>query len=146
MTKKVFLDTNVLIDYFGSRNNFIAASTIISLAQKGYYTLLVSSLSFATASYILNAHHKKTNAEIVALFESFITKCNITPVDSMVIDNAIASNFDDFEDAMQYYSALREGADVIITRNTVDFRTSQIDIYEPQTFIDMLTSSTNGNN
>ncbi len=146
MTKKVFLDTNVLIDYFGSRNNFIAASTIISLAQKGYYTLLVSSLSFATASYILNAHHKKTNAEIVALFESFITKCNITPVDSVVIDNAIASNFDDFEDAMQYYSALREGADVIITRNTVDFRTSQIDIYEPQAFIDMLTSSTNGNN
>ena len=145
MKKKVFLDTNVLIDYFGSRNDYASASTIISLAQKGYYTLLVSSLSFATASYILNAHHKKTNAEIVALFASFVTKCNVTPIDSVVIDNAIASNFDDFEDAMQYYSALKEGADAIITRNTGDFCASQIDIYEPQAFIDMLTNSTNDN-
>ena len=145
MKKKVFLDTNVLIDYFGSRNDYASASTIISLAQKGYYTLLVSSLSFATASYILNAHHKKTNAEIVALFASFVTKCNVTPIDSVVIDNAIASNFDDFEDAMQYYSALKEGADAIITRNTGDFSASQIDIYEPQAFIDMLTNSTNDN-
>lgn len=145
MKKKVFLDTNVIIDYFGSRKDFAAASAIISLAQKGYFTLLVSSLSFATASYILNAHHKKTNAEIVALFAGFVTKCNVTPVDSVVIDKAIASKFDDFEDAMQYYSALREGADAIITRNTVDFSAAQIDIFEPQAFIDMLTNPTNGN-
>ena len=143
MKKKLFLDTNVLIDYLGSRKDFAAASTIISLAQKGYFTLLVSSLSFATASYILNAHHKKTNAEIVSLFASFVKQCNVTPIDSVVIDKAIASDFNDFEDAMQYYSALREGADAIITRNTDDFNAAKIDIYNPQAFLDMLTAGNN---
>jgi predicted nucleic acid-binding protein len=138
MKKKLFLDTNVFIDYLGSRKDYAAASTIISLAQKGYFTLLVSSLSFATASYILNAHHKKSNEEIVAMFAAFVKKCNVTPVDSVIIDKAIASEFKDFEDAMQYYSALREGADAIITRNIVDFTSAKIDVYEPQEFLDML--------
>ena len=138
--KKIFLDTNILIDYFASRCDYVAASTIVTMAKEGHIRLLVSSLSFATASYVMNAHHKKTNAEIVAMFADFVTMCNVTPVDSLVIDEAIASSFSDFEDAMQYYSAMREGADAIITRNTADFSTSQIDVYEPQAFLDMLCS------
>ena len=65
--------------------------------------------------------------------------CNVTPVDSLIINEAIDSRFADFEDAMQYYSAIREGADAIITRNSSDFNAAQIDIYEPQSFLDMLT-------
>lgn len=137
--KKVFLDTNVLIDYFASRRDYMAASTIVTMAKEGYFRLLVSSLSFATASYIMNAHHKKTNAEIVAMFAEFVKMCNVTPVDSLIIDEAIASRFPDFEDAMQYYSAIREGADAIITRNSDDFSTARIAVYEPQAFLDMLT-------
>lgn len=139
MEKKVFLDTNILIDYLASRQDYMAASIIITMAKDGYFRLLVSSLSFATASYILNAHHKKTNAEIVAMFAKFVKMCNVTPVDSIVIDKAIASPFSDFEDAMQYYSAIREGADAIITRNSNDFSAAKIEVYEPQAFLDMLT-------
>lgn len=47
--------------------------------------------------------------------------------------------FLDFEDAMQYYSAIREGADAIITRNSNDFNAADIAVYEPQAFLDMLT-------
>ena len=46
--------------------------------------------------------------------------------------------FSDFEDAMQYYSAIREGADAIITRNSEDFDAAQIEVYEPQQFLDLL--------
>lgn len=137
--KKVFLDTNILIDYFASRRDYVSASTIVTMAKEGHFQLLVSSLSFATASYIMNAHHKKTNADIVAMFAEFVKMCNVTPVDSLIIDEAIASRFPDFEDAMQYYSAIREGADVIITRNSNDFNTANIAVYEPQAFLDMLT-------
>jgi predicted nucleic acid-binding protein len=59
-------------------------------------------------------------------------------VDSIIIDKAIAADFKDFEDAVQYYSALREGADAIITRNIGDFDSAKIDVYEPQGFLDML--------
>ncbi len=137
--KKVFLDTNILIDYFASRRDYVSASTIVTMAKEGHFQLLVSSLSFATASYIMNAHHKKTNADIVAMFAEFVKMCNVTPVDSLIIDEAIASRFPDFEDAMQYYSAIREGADVIITRNSNDFNAADIAVYEPQAFLDMLT-------
>lgn len=139
MMKKVFLDTNILIDYFASRRDYVSASTIVTMAKEGHFQLLVSSLSFATASYIMNAHHKKTNADIVAMFAEFVKMCNVTPVDSLIIDEAIASRFPDFEDAMQYYSAIREGADVIITRNSNDFNAAGIAVYEPQAFLDMLT-------
>jgi len=136
--KKIFLDTNILIDYLATRRDYLAASTIVTMAKEGSFRLLVSSLSFATASYIMNAHHKKTNAEIVAMFAQFVKMCNVTPVDSLIIDEAIASRFSDFEDAMQYYSAIREGADAIITRNSADFDAAQIEVYEPQQFLDML--------
>ena len=138
MGKKVLLDTNILIDYLASRRDYIAASKIVTMARDGNFCLLVSSLSFATASYIMNAHHKKTNAEIVAMFAEFVTMCNVTPVDSLIVDEAIASRFSDFEDAMQYYSAIREGADAIITCNSSDFNAAEIEVYEPQQFLDML--------
>ena len=138
--KKVFLDTNVLIDYIARRGQFFEpAAQIIPLGQQHEFALLVSALSFATASFILEAHHKLSNEVIVHKFADFIKMCNVTPIDSLVIDEAIASNFSDFEDAMQYYSAIREGADAIITRNCSDFSSAQIEVYDHQQFLDMLT-------
>ncbi len=78
------------------------------------------------------------NEAIVRKFAEFVTMCNVTPVDSFIVDEAIASRFSDFEDAMQYYSAVREGADAIITRNSSDFNATEIEVYEPQQFLDML--------
>ena len=141
MEKKIFIDTNILIDYLASRHDYVTASTIVTLAKEGHFRLLVSSLSFATASYIMNAHHKKSNAEIVAMFAQFVKMCNVTPVDSLIIDEAIASRFPDFEDAMQYYSAIREGADAIITRNSDDFVGSSIPVFNPHSFLEMLSEN-----
>ena len=138
--KKVFLDTNILIDYLARRGQFFEpAAKIVQLGQQHVFDLLVSAMSFATASFILEAHHKLSNDAIVRKFAEFVTMCNVTPVDSLIVDKAIASHFSDFEDAMQYYSALREGADAIITRNCVDFYAARIEIYEPQQFLDMLS-------
>ena len=140
MKKKVFLDTNVLIDYLARRGQFFeTAAQIVQLGQLREFDLLVSAMSFATASFILQAHHKLTNDTIVRKFAEFVTMCNVTTVDSLVVDEAIASRFSDFEDAMQYYSAIREGADAIITRNSGDFGLAQIEVYEPQQFLDMLS-------
>ncbi len=137
--KKVFLDTNVLIDYLARREQFFQpAAQIVQLGQDYQCQLLVSALSFATASFILESHHKLKKKVIVQQFAQFVNMCNVTPVDSLIIDEAIASRFSDFEDAMQYYSAIREGADAIITRNSEDFDAAQIEVYEPQQFLDLL--------
>ena len=137
--KKVFLDTNVLIDYLARREQFFEpAAQVVQLGRLRKYEILVSALSFATASFVLEAHHKLPNEVIVRMFAHFITLCNVTPVDSITIAEAIKSYFSDFEDAMQYCSAVREGADVIVTRNCKDFALAQIPVYEPAEFIRML--------
>lgn len=73
---------------------------------------------------------------IKKLFDIFIAAANVTVVDMLTIRRqSISSKFGDFEDAMQYYSAIRENADCIITRNKKDFIESQIPVYEPDEFI-----------
>lgn len=137
---RVFLDTNILIDYLAHRQQFYqnAALTISACGDNGFQ-MLVSALSFATASYIMSEHNKMTSSTIKTLFDNFIKSSRVTPVDSQTIDESIVSEFNDFEDAMQYYSALREQADVIITRNKDDYEAAHIPVYEPQEFLYLLT-------
>lgn len=138
--KRIFIDTNILIDFLARRGQFFnPACCVVSRSKRGD-TILVSALSFATTSYVLTTHHKMSNETVVRLFENFVKTCRITPVDSQTIDESIASEFDDFEDDMQYYTALREQADVIITRNKNDYVAAQIPVYEPQEFLDLLTA------
>ena len=137
--RRIFIDTNILIDFLARRGAFfIPAWSVVSLSKQGD-KILVSALSFATASYVLETHHKMSPETIKTLFDNFVKTCSITPVDSQTVNESIASSFSDFEDAMQYYSALREGADLIITRNKDDYRGALIPVYEPQEFLDLLT-------
>lgn len=138
--KRVFLDTNVLIDYLGSRKGFPEAAAIVTLAQRQKIHLYVSSLSFATTGYILNAHHKRSHAEIMHLFERVTALCHITTVDEETVKHAIHSDFHDFEDALQHDSALTAGCDVIVTRNKPDFITSKLKVYEPCEFLSAIVS------
>ena len=64
--KRVFIDTNVFIDYVAHRGKFFEpAATVVSLAEKRVFWLLVTSLSFATGSYIIESHHGKIYDEIL---------------------------------------------------------------------------------
>ena len=136
--KRIFIDTNILLDFLARRGDFfIPAWNVISRSKRGD-NILVSALSFATASYVLEAHHKKSPETIKTLIDDFVKTSSITPIDSQTIDESIASEFNDFEDAMQYYSALREGADLIITRNKEDYMAAKIPVYEPQEYLDLL--------
>ena len=136
--KRIFIDTNILLDFLARRGDFfVPAWSVISRSKRGD-KILVSALSFATASYVLETHHKQSPETIKTLIEDFVRTCSVTPVDSHTIDESIASSFSDFEDAMQYYSALREGADLIITRNKGDYEAAQIPVYEPQEYLDLL--------
>ena len=133
---KIFLDTNILIDYLSRREPFFVPSALLfQLGKRNKCHLMLSSLSFATASFILQAHYKMTHAAVVTLFEKIVELCHITTVDAQTVQNAIASDFKDFEDALQYYSAATVKADYIITRNKQDFIQSAISVYTPEEFL-----------
>lgn len=133
----VFFDTNVMIDILGRRQQFCRPSLqIMSLADRGILRICFSAMSYATASFILSRDNKQM--DIISEFAKFAKLTTATPVDADTIDSSIYSEFDDFEDAMQYFSAVRESIDFIITRNKKDFKTAQIPVFEPQEFIDYL--------
>ena len=136
--KNVFLDTNIFIDFLAHRGDFYEpAALIVSLGIQDKIRLQVSSLSFATASYILSQHHKWDTPRIVREFDSFINICKITTVDEIIVRRAVSAPFIDFEDGMQYYSAMSFSSDYIITRNSDDFSESQITVMEPNEFLDL---------
>lgn len=134
---KVFIDTNIMIDVIGRREQFCKPSMqIMSLADRGLIQIYVSSLSYATASFILGKYNK--GIDILGEFSKFMKITTATPVDSKTLKQSIKSEFKDFEDAMQYFSANHENIDYIITRNKKDFSPSAIPVLEPQEFIDFL--------
>lgn len=135
--KTVFFDTNIMIDIIGRRQQFCTPSLqIMSLADRGMLRVCVSALSYATASYILSRNNKPM--DVIRELAKFSKITVATPVDSEVIDSSLRSEFEDFEDAMQYFSAMRESVDYIVTRNKKDFKAASVPVFEPQEFIDYL--------
>ena len=74
--------------------------------------------------------------DIVNKLSKFISICEPLPVDINVAKSALKSSFKDFEDAMQYFAAMNEGCDVIITRDKRGFVESTIPVMSPQEFLD----------
>ena len=135
--KKVFFDTNIMIDVIGRREQFCKPSMqIMSLADRGRIRIYVSALSYATASFILGKYNK--GLDIISEFSKFMKITIATLVDSSMVEQSVKSEFKDFEDAMQYFSAKHENVDYIITRNKKDFAVSDIPVFEPQEFVDYL--------
>lgn len=142
--KRVFLDTNVLVDYLAHRPDFFDNATIIvSLAINKKIKLYAASMSFATASYLMAKHYHNDTAAIKLAISSFIAYCNVTVVDKSTIENSVASAFDDFEDGMQYACALSCKADCIVTRNVADFSEAAISVLSPDDFLNALISKPN---
>lgn len=133
---KVFWDTNICIDFLTNRQPWnIESANIFDFAIDGNIQLFCSTLSLATASYYM-MRAKMSDEDIKLVLLDFISVCTPTTVDINVAKSALNSSFRDFEDAMQYFSALSENCDVIITRNKKDFAESIIQVLEPQEFLD----------
>lgn len=133
---KVFLDTNIVIDLLDKREPFyIDAVKLFTLAYQKKITLFVSPMTYATASYLLRKHGKEGMRK---LLNNFRQLSQITTADERVVDAALASSFDDYEDALQYYSALTRNVDVIVTRNKKDFMSASIPVLSPAELLKQL--------
>ena len=133
---KVFLDTNIVIDLLDKRDPFyIDAVKLFTLAYQKKITLFVSPMTYATASYLLRKHGKEGMRK---LLNNFRQLSQITTADERVVDAALASSFDDYEDALQYYSALTRNVDVIVTKNKKDFTSASIPVLSPAELLKQL--------
>lgn len=131
---KLFLDTNVVLDLILKRKPFFEdIAKIVFLYETGKCELVTSSVSFVNCNYILGRNIKKEkvldNLKILRLI------CKIIDVTQSDIDTSLNSNFTDFEDGVQYYSASRNDCNYIITRDKKDYINSEIPVLSPTDFL-----------
>jgi len=131
---KVFVDTDVCIDLLSGRQPFNnMAEILFSLADLGQIKIYISSISFANIDYVLRSQYSTIHSrKIIANFKTIV---NVLSVDNKTIDLAIASDFNDFEDAIQYCCAIENNLTTIITRNTKDYKKSTIKVVTPEVFL-----------
>lgn len=131
---KLFLDTNVLIDYLAAREPFCHdIREIVCQSQINGILLVASSITFTTMEYVLK---KKVPHDVLMNQFALLRKIiHVPATDGETVDKAIASTFQDFEDAIQHYTAFGN-ADYIITRNSKDFISySNIPVLTPSEFL-----------
>lgn len=126
--KKLLVDTNIVIDLLAKREPYYTSSaSLFSLADKKYLTLSVSSLTFASTNYILLK--SKSANEAKAILRKFMLIADVLPLDDKITGLALNDNdFEDFEDGLQYFTAIENNQDIIITRNLKDFKKSKIPV------------------
>jgi predicted nucleic acid-binding protein len=125
--EKLLVDTNIVVDLLSRREDFYReAQDLFTLSDEGKVKLLVSSLTFANTHYLLNRYKNKDEARKILI--KFKVLVEVAKLDDKIIELALASDFTDFEDAIQYYTAVENGVDVIITRNLRDFKTSKLPV------------------
>ena len=129
---KLFLDTNVLIDFLMMRAPFYEpAAMLVSYASEKRIEICVSALSIVTANFICVEKCKFPKEQFWKRLNFLRAFTSVTPIDSDVVDEAADSEWSDFEDSVQYHSALGVGVDYIVTRNEADFKDSSIPVVSP---------------
>ena len=133
--KKLFVDTNIVIDLLSRREPFFEeAAELFSLADKKQIELSVSSSTIANTSYTLLRQMDSDKAKSVLRKLRLILK--ILPLDDKIIGLALNDdNFSDFEDGLQYFTAIEDEQELIITRNLKDFKNSKLPIMTAKQFI-----------
>ncbi len=142
---KVFLDSNVIVDALvesGSSHN--AAKLILALGEIGEFELWASPSQWTDVFYILTEGGKPSRrTEIKAKLQEVRKAVHVSMMGEPEIDAALASSWDDFEDAVVYQTARSVKPAVLITSNLEDYAQSEISVYSPEGFFAWLETEQN---
>jgi predicted nucleic acid-binding protein len=131
----LFIDTDVIIDFLTDRKPFSREAAILfTLIEQKKLKGYASSLTFSNLYYVLRKF--ETHNKVISKLDSLSKILTIVKVEEQTIRKALASGFPDFEDSIQYFSAIEnKKIDVIITRNTKDYKKSDISIMTPGDYL-----------
>ena len=135
MVSKLFIDSDVVIDFFTDREPFAnPASEIFDLSEQGKLELHVSAVSINNIYYIVRKYldHKRA----IQVIEELIEMVQVVGTTKTEIIQALKNGFKDFEDSIQYSTALTiDGIEAIITRNVKDYERSDIAVFTPENYL-----------
>jgi|SRR3989344_4974985 len=126
---KVFVDSDVILDVLVERKDFTYSAKILEYLEKGTIKGFTSPVVLANIFYIISKEKDKNKAWEALRKLRLLFK--ITKLNENIVDKALASGFKDFEDAIQYYSALDSKVNYLVTRNKSDYIGEEVVIVTP---------------
>ena len=134
MSKKLFIDSDIILDVLAKREHFYEfAAAIFDFGYEKKLELYTSVVVLANVFYILRKKHGLDKSK--AQLKKLRLILQVLPITGKTVDYALDSKFSDFEDGLQYFSAKENGIPVIITRNVRDYKEKGIVIQTAEEFI-----------
>jgi predicted nucleic acid-binding protein len=113
---RVFIDTDIALDLLSQRKpHYLPAAQLFTRADQGELSICVSSLSFSNLHYLLSRMYSQSQSR--RILSTFKILVSVLSVDDKIIDLSLNSPFKDFEDAIQYYTAVENQVGILLTRN-----------------------------
>lgn len=123
--EKLFIDCDICLDLLtGRMPHYSSAAQLFTKADKKKVKLFVSSLIFSNLHYLLTRQYSSIEAR--RLLNQFKVLVNVVAIDDKIVELALASDFKDFEDAIQYFAAIENNINILITRNLKDYKKASI--------------------
>jgi len=136
MKEKVFVDSDIIYDVLAIREPFYqSAAKLFTLADEEKIDITISALSFANIHYLLSKQLSIEQAK--QILRKFRILIHIAPIDDKIIDLALNSDFNDFEDAVQHFCAIENECRILLTRNLRDYKKAQIPVMTAQDYINL---------
>ena len=131
---KIFVDTDVILDLLARRiPHFHFSAVLFTFAEMKKLELYTTPLIIANTFYILRKQLGNESAKNV--LRKLRILLHIIDSTESIIDKALNSDFSDFEDAIQYYTALEYQIPVILTRNIRDYKKASIVVQTPESYL-----------
>lgn len=137
---RILIDTDIILDFFFDRQPFAEnAAKILSLCESKEIKGFVTPVIISNVYYLLR--QTATHLRVIEKLKQLVSITEILIIDKDAVLQALNSDFKDFEDALQNYSAeLDKEIDVILTRNTKDFKNSLLAVMTPDNYIKIKNS------
>ena len=126
---KVFVNNDVILDILLKRKEFVYSSKVLEYIKKGLVQGFTSPIIF-TNTFFLIAKTRNKNLAWKALRKLRLL-FKLTKVTDKIVDQALASGFRDFEDTLQYYSAIDSKVKYLVTKNKKDYLGEEVVIISP---------------
>ncbi len=142
---KIYLDTNIVMEYFGHRDFYEDVSIILKAAQQNSLEAVISTNSLDTIIYLIGCelkdngiHEPQKRQRIREMVKKLLGYINVVSISRDKIVEALDDeNFKDIEDSIQYYCAIENESDYLITINTKHFKETNgtLEVISPMEFV-----------
>lgn len=139
--KRILIDTDVILDFFFDRKPFSdSAAKVLSLCESGEIKGFITSVIISNVYYLLR--QTSTHEKVIEKLKQLASITEVLTINKDVVIKSLNSNFKDFEDALQNYSAELNGQiDLIVTRNFKDYKNSSLGVMTPENYLKTIIAS-----